>query len=65
MQKDFLKATDIMEILSVSTCTAYKIIRELNQELIEKGFRVKNGRVNTSYFRERYKLSPAGGGTNG
>lgn len=57
MQKDFLKATDIMEILSVSTCTAYKIIRELNQELIEKGFRVKNGRVNTSYFRERYKLS--------
>ena len=56
MNKDFLRAKDIAEILSVSTNTAYKIIRELNDELKEKNFHTQTGRENNKYFRERYKL---------
>lgn len=55
-QKDFYKVNDVKEILSVSANTAYKIIRELNQELKDKNFFVQQGRVNAKYFRERYKL---------
>ena len=55
-QKDFYKVNDVKEILSVSANTAYKIIRELNQELKDKNFFVQQGRVNAKYFRERYRL---------
>ena len=53
----FLKPTDVAEIISVSIPTAYRIIRLLNEELQEKGFVIKSGRINRKYFEERYGIS--------
>jgi len=53
----FLKPTDVAEIISVSIPTAYRIIRSLNEELQEKGFVIKSGRINRRYFEERYGIS--------
>lgn len=53
MNKQFLKAQDISEILGVSQAKAYKVIKEMNQELQEKGFIVFAGRVPEQYFYER------------
>ena len=40
MKKPFLRAEDVAEILSISKPYAYKIIRELNEELKAKGYPV-------------------------
>ena len=47
MKKPFLRAEDVAEILSISKPYAYKIIRELNEELKAKGYRTITGRINT------------------
>ena len=36
---------------------AYKVIRELNEELKQKGIRVQRGKVAIEYFNERYKIA--------
>ena len=40
-------------MLGISTGYAYKIIRGLNEELKEKGFRIICGKVPTKYFEEK------------
>lgn len=55
-KKEFYRFEDIMNLLSVKKDKAYAIIRELNEELKEKGFITQQGRVNAQYFRERYNL---------
>ena len=53
MNEKFLKVEDIMEILGISKSAAYKLMRELNDEI--------RGRVNRKYFEERfYGMSDAG-----
>ena len=42
------------QILGVSRGYAYKIIRGLNNELKEKGYRVISGKVPTKYFEEKF-----------
>ena len=42
------------EILGVLRGYAYKIIRGLNNELKEKGYRVISGKVPTKYFEEKF-----------
>ena len=55
MKKPFLRAEDVAEILSISKPYAYKIIRELNEELKAKGYRTITGRINTrSFFEKTY-----------
>lgn len=53
MNKKFLSATDIADIMEVSKGHAYKIIRVLNDELSAKGFIVVAGKVPRKYFEER------------
>lgn len=53
MKKPFLRAEDVAEILSISKPYAYKIIRELNEELKAKGYRTIAGRINTRFFFEK------------
>jgi len=53
MKKPFLRAEDVAEILSISKPYAYKIIRELNEELKAKGYRTITGRINTRFFFEK------------
>ena len=38
MENKFMRVEEVAEILDVSTSYAYKVIRELNEELKRKGF---------------------------
>ena len=51
-----LRATEVQEILQICNSSAYSVIKELNQELEEKGFRTVRGKVNKSYLYERYGI---------
>ena len=61
MNEKFLKVEDIMVILGISKSVAYKLMRELNDEMVKKGYIAIRGRVNRKYFEERfYGMSDAG-----
>lgn len=61
MTKKFIKADEVAEILEISKAHAYKIIRQLNDELDAKGFITISGRVSRQYFLERlYGNAPDG-----
>lgn len=52
------KCTDIMTLLDVSESKAYQIIRNLGDELKNKGFmKPPAGRIQKTYFCERFNLS--------
>ena len=53
MKNRFICAEEVAQELSVSKPYAYKLIRQLNEELKEKGFITISGRVNRPYFYER------------
>lgn len=57
MEKNFMTVDDVAEELSVSKSKAYKIVRQLNKELEEKGIITVAGRVSTSYFRKKVMYS--------
>ena len=54
MQKVFMKANEVQDFLEVSRTTAYQLINEMNQELMNLGYRVQRGKVNRQYFMEKY-----------
>ena len=53
MENKFIRADEVAKELDVSKPYAYKIIRQLNDELKAKGFITIAGRVNRQYFNER------------
>ena len=53
MENKFLRVDKVAKELDVSKPYAYKIIRQLNDELKAKGFITIAGRVNRQYFNER------------
>ena len=55
----FMKAADIQEILGVSDSMAYKIIRQLNDEMIAKGYHTVRCRISRKYFEEVFYGSSA------
>lgn len=52
----FLRPADVMTLMDCKRSAAYKVIRDLNAELSEKGAYVRPGRVSTKYFCERMKV---------
>lgn len=58
--KRFLSVADVSEIMECSKSQAYKIIRQLNDELNEKGFVTLSGKINSKYFYERTYLGVTG-----
>lgn len=50
----FYTKKDVMNIMKVAPSTAYRVIKELNEELQAKGYFVKSGRVSVAYFNEKY-----------
>lgn len=52
-QKRFYVVEDVMAILGVQRSKAYKVIRELNRELKERGYIVIEGKVAKKYFDEK------------
>ena len=53
MKNRFICAEEVAQELSVSKPYAYKLIKQLNKELEEKGFITIRGRVSRQYFEER------------
>lgn len=55
MKKElFVKAEEIAAELGVSKPYAYKLVREMNEELKRKGFMTIAGRVSRQYFEEKF-----------
>ena len=53
MDNKFIRAEEVAQELSVSKPYAYKLIRQLNEELKTQGFITITGLVNRQYFYER------------
>lgn len=49
-----MKCPEVAERLGISRTSAYEVIRELNQELADKGLITRQGRVSADYFEKRY-----------
>lgn len=52
----FLQAEEVASILGVSTTTAYRIIKKLNQELKEQGFVIIPGKISKRYFEQKVMM---------
>jgi len=52
-QSRFLRVEDMAEMLQCSESHAYKVMRELNNELKKKGKIVVAGRISRRYVEER------------
>jgi len=52
--KIYITASELAEMLGVSTGHAYKIIRRLNQELEKAGYIVIAGKIPVRYFEKRW-----------
>ena len=49
-----MSADDIAEELGVSKGKAYKLIRDLNQELVKNGFIVISGKLPRAYWEKKF-----------
>ena len=50
----FYTAKEVMEVLGVSRAKAYKIVKELNEELATQGYIVTAGKIPKKYLALRY-----------
>ncbi len=53
IEKRFLTANDVAEFMGVSVPMAYKIIRQLNDELKKHGYITVAGKISRIYFEEK------------
>ena len=53
-ENSFMRVEDVAQELGISKSYAYKVIRQLNEDLKEKGYLTISGRVNKKYFLEKY-----------
>ena len=60
MANQFMRADEVAKELGVSRSFAYKLIRQLNQELKERGFLTIAGRINRDYLKERLYTAESG-----
>ena len=56
-EQSFLTATEIAKALQCSLARGYKTVRELNEELEQKGYKTVKGRTNRRFFEKRFGLS--------
>ena len=49
----FIKASEVAVVMDVSRAYAYRIVKQLNEELAAKGILTIDGRTNRKYFYER------------
>lgn len=62
MNKQYLRAREVAEVVGVSEGKGYEIIRMLNAELKAQGYITVAGRVPTAYFEKKYYgFKPAAG----
>lgn len=53
-QSIFISAQEVADMLGISKSKAYRIVRELNEELEAKGFIIVAGRVSRKFFEEKF-----------
>lgn len=53
MSRQIMNVKDVAAVLEVSESSAYKIIRQLNSELSERGFITVPGKISKAYFETR------------
>ena len=54
IEKVYYSANDIVQMLDISKASAYKIIRQLNDELKSLGYIILQGKVPKAYFHEKW-----------
>ncbi len=57
----FVTAGEVAQELGVSKPFAYKLVRQMNEELEEKGFITIAGRVSRKYYEEKILRNGTGG----
>ncbi len=50
----FITSSEVAEELGVSKSFAYKVVRQLNDELRTKGFMIVSGKVSRMYYEEKF-----------
>ncbi len=50
----FVKVEEIAENLQISKPLAYKIVRDMNEELNQKGYITIAGRVSRQFYEEKF-----------
>ena len=53
-QELFVRAEEVANELGISKPYAYKLVREMNEELKQKGFITIPGRVSRRYFEDKF-----------
>ncbi len=53
MENKLMRASEVAKELDVSLSYAYKLIKQLNDELRQKGYITISGKVNRRYLHER------------
>lgn len=51
--RSFMTVNEVAAELGISKSSAYKIMKQLNEELRSMGYLTVSGRVNTNYFRKK------------
>lgn len=57
MKSDFMRVDEVVTELEVSRPFAYRVIRQLNDELKRLGYATIAGRVNREHFRKRFGIN--------
>lgn len=60
MNKQFITAAEVAEVVGVSVGKAYQLIREMNAELKAAGFLTVAGKVPIAFFEKKYYGFKAG-----
>ena len=50
----FIRVDEMVEELQISKPYAYKLMRELNEELKKKGYTTISGRLSRQYYEEKF-----------
>ena len=53
-EKLYYSAAEVAEMLGVSIGKSYKVLREMNKDLEEKGFLTISGKIPVEYFKEKW-----------
>ena len=56
MEAMFIKVKEVADILGVSECYAYKLVRKLNEQMREEGYKgpIIRGRIDRTYFYQQF-----------
>lgn len=53
-EKVYYSAKDIVEMLDISKASAYKLIRQMNNELQASGYIILQGKVPRAFFNQKW-----------